>query len=196
MAAYALTRGETAKFTGGRQKTEGGFLGIGGKKINRFSEDNVGTTPGETAFMNRTAKMLNKMLDDEERKSREAIEYGPEVETGLLQGEREAEENSTVKLKSGVPGSVKDYMDRLLGRKFTNFGSNKPNISPTSQAPRMDISNMRITNAPGNVRPYTGKMDPRFVNPMTQYGDILEPMRDRMLGRPMFSTNIKKTKRF
>jgi hypothetical protein len=194
MAATALTRGETAKFMGGRQKTEGGFLGIGGKKVNRFSEDQSGNTPAETAYLNRVSKMLNQLLDKDEQAAKEAREYGPEVETGNIQSEMGG--GSTVNVKSKLPGNVGQYLDRVLGRKFTKFGSTKPETSPKPQAPNIDISNMRITNAPGNVRPYTGKEDPRFINPMTQYADILDPMRDRMLGRPMFATTSRRPKDF
>jgi len=193
MAATALTRGETAKFMGGRQKTEGGFLGIGGKKVNRFSEDQSGNTPAETAYLNRVSKMLNQLLDKDEQAAKEAREYGPEVETGIIQSEMGG--GSTVNTKSKLPGNVGQYLDRVLGRKFTKFGSTKPETSPKPQAPNIDISNMRIVNAPGNVRPYTGKEDPRFINPMTQYADILDPMRDRMLGRPMFATTSRKPKK-
>jgi hypothetical protein len=280
MAAIALTRGETAKFMGGRQKTEGGFLGIGGKKVNRFSEDQSGNTPAETAYLNRVSKMLNQMLDKYEQAAKEAHEYGPEVETGIIQSEMgggstvntksqlpgnvgqyldrvlgspdysrakfakdlqmdledegnrsnaainysnfipdplplplplpsepmrvpdlipipgEDDGNSVVNTKSQLPGNVGQYLDRVLGRKFTKFGSTKPEISPRPQAPKIDISNMRIVNAPGNVRPYTGKMDPRFINPMDLYGDVLDPMRDRMLGRPMFATTSRRPKDF
>ena len=112
MAAYALQRGEANKLFGGRQATQGGFLGIGGKKVNRFSEDNRGETPSETAFMNRVARMLNQMLDVDERKAKEAREFGPEVETGILQGE------SPVNLNSQTPKSVQDYLDKVLLRKY------------------------------------------------------------------------------
>jgi hypothetical protein len=179
---------------GGRQKTEGGFLGIGGKKVNRFSEDQSGNTPAETAYLNRVSKMLNQLLDKDEQAAKEAREYGPEVETGNIQSEMGG--GSTVNVKSKLPGNVGQYLDRVLGRKFTKFGSTKPETSPKPQAPNIDISNMRITNAPGNVRPYTGKEDPRFINPMTQYADILDPMRDRMLGRPMFATTSRRPKDF
>jgi hypothetical protein len=193
MAANALTRGETAKFMGGRQKTEGGFLGIGGKKVNRFSEDQSGNTPAETAYLNRVSKMLNQMLDKDEQAAKEAREYGPEVETGILQSEMGG--GSTVNTKSQLPGNVGQYLDRVLGRKFTKFGSAKPEMFSKPQASKMDISNMRIVNAPGNVRPYTGNVDPRFVNPMTQYADVLDPMRDRMLGRQYFTTTSRKPKK-
>ena len=192
MAATALTRGETAKFMGGRQKTEGGFLGIGGKKVNRFSEDQSGNTPAETAYLNRVSKMLNQLLDKDEQAAKEAREYGPEVETGIIQSEMGG--GSTVNTKSQLPGNVGQYLDRVLGRKFTKFGSTKPEISSRPQAPNIYISNMRIVNAPGNVRPYTGKEDPRFINPMTRYADVLDPMRDRMLGRPMFATTSRRPK--
>ena len=193
MAANALTRGETAKFMGGRQKTEGGFLGIGGKKVNRFSEDQSGNTPAETAYLNRVSKMLNQMLDKDEQAAKEAREYGPEVETGILQSEMGG--GATVNTKSQLPGNVGQYLDRVLGRKFTKFGSAKPEMFSKPQASKMDISNMRIVNAPGNVRPYTGNVDPRFVNPMTQYADVLDPMRDRMLGRQYFTTTSRKPKK-
>lgn len=112
MAAYALHRGEANKLFGGRQATQGGFLGIGGKKINRFSEDNRGETPSETAFMNRVSRMLNKMLDVDERKAKEAREFAPEVETGILQG------ISPVNLNSQTPKAAQDYLDRVLLKKY------------------------------------------------------------------------------
>jgi len=112
MAAYALQRGEAHKLFGGRQATQGGFLGIGGKKINRFSEDNRGETPSETAFMNRVARMLNQMLDTDERKAKEAREFAPEVETGILQG------ISPVSLNSQTPKAAQDYLDRVLLKKY------------------------------------------------------------------------------
>jgi len=114
MAAYALSRGEVHKFTGGRQQTKGGFLGLGGEKVNRFSEDNRGETPSETAYLNRVAKMLNQMLDSDEGKAKEYREFAPEIETGILQGE------SPVNLKSETPKSAKDYMDKVLLRKYRN----------------------------------------------------------------------------
>jgi len=63
MAQTALQRGEGHKFFGGREAKKGGFLGIGGERTYRFSEDNSGQTPEETARLNRQAKMLNQLLN-------------------------------------------------------------------------------------------------------------------------------------
>jgi len=63
MAQTALQRGEGHKFFGGREGKKGGFLGIGGERTYRFSEDNSGQTPEETARLNRQAKMLNQLLN-------------------------------------------------------------------------------------------------------------------------------------
>jgi hypothetical protein len=63
MTITALRREEAHKFFGGREAKKGGFLGFGGERTIRFSEDNSGQTPEETARLNRQAKMLNKLLD-------------------------------------------------------------------------------------------------------------------------------------
>ena len=65
MALTAMQRGEVHKFFGGRESKKGGFLGIGGERTYRFSEDNSGQTPEETARLNRQAKMLNALLDSQ-----------------------------------------------------------------------------------------------------------------------------------
>ena len=63
MAQTALQREEGHKFFGGREGKKGGFLGMGGERTYRFSEDNSGQTPEETARLNRQAKMLNALLN-------------------------------------------------------------------------------------------------------------------------------------
>ena len=158
------------------------------------------------------AKDLQMDLEDEGNRSNAAINYSnfipdplplplplpsePMRVPDLIPIPGEDDGNSVVNTKSQLPGNVGQYLDRVLGRKFTKFGSTKPEISSRPQAPNIDISNMRIVNAPGNVRPYTGKEDPRFINPMTRYADVLDPMRDRMLGRPMFATTSRRPKDF
>ena len=156
------------------------------------------------------AKDLQMDLEDEGNRSNAGINYSnfipdplplplplpsePMRVTDLIPIPGEDDGNSVVNTKSQLPGNVGQYLDRVLGRKFTKFGSTKPEISSRPQAPNIDISNMRIVNAPGNVRPYTGKEDPRFINPMTRYADVLDPLRDRMLGRPMFATTSRRPK--
>lgn len=158
------------------------------------------------------AKDLQMDLEDEGNRSNAGINYStfipdplplplplpsePMRVPDLIPIPGEDDGNSVVNTKSQLPGNVGQYLDRVLGRKFTKFGSTKPEISSRPQAPNIDISNMRIVNAPGNVRPYTGKEDPRFINPMTRYADVLDPMRDRMLGRPMFATTSRRPKDF
>jgi len=66
MAQSALKNDEANKFFGGREGKKGGFLGIGGEKTYRFSEDNSGQTPEETARLNRQAKMLNNLLNTQD----------------------------------------------------------------------------------------------------------------------------------
>jgi hypothetical protein len=124
MAAQALVRGETQKFFGGRQKEEGGFLGIGAKKLNRFSEDQRGQTPSETAYLNRVAKMLNKMLDDEETTVR--------GERAALRGEIEAEAARRAKEIGG------DIVNKTFLRQFQKTSSPKPQPS-INAAPTVNI---------------------------------------------------------
>jgi len=66
MAQSALKNDEANKFFGGREGKKGGFLGIGGERTYRFSEDNSGQTPEETARLNRQAKMLNNLLNTQD----------------------------------------------------------------------------------------------------------------------------------
>ena len=66
MAQTALQREEGHKFFGGREGKKGGFLGMGGERTYRFSEDNSGQTPEETARLNRQAKMLNNLLNTQD----------------------------------------------------------------------------------------------------------------------------------
>jgi len=146
MAVQALTRGEAHKFFGGRQATKGGFLGIGGQPINRFSEDNSGTTPSETEFQNRVAKRLNKMLDEYEKgtaseKGDSLLRYGmPGVAGPDLVGETERQLSGATEkpqVKSGVdvtsqmPFSFKNYMDRFS--KKTSTLKDMPQETPNKQ---------------------------------------------------------------
>jgi hypothetical protein len=66
MTQSALKNDEANKFFGGREGKKGGFLGIGGERTYRFSEDNSGQTPEETARLNRQAKMLNNLLNTQD----------------------------------------------------------------------------------------------------------------------------------
>jgi hypothetical protein len=66
MTQSALKNDEANKFFGGREGKKGGFLGIGGERTYRFSEDNPGQTPEETARLNRQAKMLNNLLNTQD----------------------------------------------------------------------------------------------------------------------------------
>ena len=66
MAQSALQNDEANKFFGGREGKKGGFLGMGGERTYRFSEDNSGQTPEETARINRQAKMLNNLLNTQD----------------------------------------------------------------------------------------------------------------------------------
>ena len=66
MTQSALKNNEANKFFGGREGKKDGFLGIGGERTYRFSEDNSGQTPEETARLNRQAKMLNNLLNTQD----------------------------------------------------------------------------------------------------------------------------------
>lgn len=140
MAAQALTRKETQKFFGGRQKEEGGFLGIGAKKVNRFSEDQRGQTPSETAYLNRVAKTLNQLLDKEDEDQRKTLsqqrgeieaeaarrakEVGGDIvnQTFLRQFERKTSPMPSVgapkvNIQSPLPSQVKASIDRLSSKE-------------------------------------------------------------------------------
>ena len=135
MAVASLQRNEVQKFFGGREAKKGGFLGFGGERTARFSEDNSGQTPEETARLNRQAKMLNKLLDDADAAAEaDAAETakGPKSESdqainsakqlaqmyaGRLQGGdatgRRYSKAPTVDLKSEVPAGTQQYLDQF-----------------------------------------------------------------------------------
>jgi hypothetical protein len=83
MTMTALQREEGHKFFGGREVKKGGFLGFGGERTLRFSEDNSGQTPEETARLNRQAKLLNKLLDDNNKKAEQEMEEGRKLQAEL-----------------------------------------------------------------------------------------------------------------
>ena len=135
MAIASLQRNEVQKFFGGREAKKGSFLGFGGERTARFSEDNSGQTPEETARLNRQAKMLNKLLDDADSAAEaDAAETakGPKSESdqaidsakklaqmyaGRLQGGdatgRRYSKAPTVDLKSEVPAGTQQYLDQF-----------------------------------------------------------------------------------
>ena len=136
MTQAALQRGESHKFFGGREAKKGGFLGIGGERTFRFSEDNSGQTPEETARLNRHAKMLNALLDQNDagaKADQAETKQGPKSESGQaidsakqlarmyagrLQGGdatgRRYSKAPTVDLKSKVPAGTQQYLDQFI----------------------------------------------------------------------------------
>lgn len=97
MITSAISNNEVHKFFGGRLANssfdkESGRMGFTTNPENfRFSEDNSGQTPEETARLNRQAKMLNQMMaerekqgqrDTQQRKAREAELSGQTISTG------------------------------------------------------------------------------------------------------------------
>lgn len=145
MTLAALRRGESHKFFGGREAKKGGFLGFGGERTARFSEDNSGQTPEETARLNRHAKMLNKLLDDADAaaeadmaetakgpksESGQAIDSAKQLArmyAGRLQGGdatgRRYSKAPTVDLKSEIPAGTQQYLDQFrknIGQPVVN----------------------------------------------------------------------------
>lgn len=129
MAVAALRAGESHKFFGGREKTEGGFLGIGGKRTARFSEDNAGDTPEEIARLNRQAKMLNKLLDEYDTR---ANQDEKKLADELAKQQKAAEQVS----QAMKPGSKIKYSD--LPFITSNLMKNVPlkKYSKKSEAPK------------------------------------------------------------
>ena len=139
MALAALARNEVHKFFGGREVI------IDGKRTLRFSEDNSGQTPEETARLNRHAKMLNKLLDDAnaaaeadmaetakgpKSESGQAIDSAKQLArmyAGRLQGGdatgRRYSKAPTVDLKSEIPAGTQQYLDQFrknIGQPVVN----------------------------------------------------------------------------
>ena len=121
MAHTALQRGEGHKFFGGREGKKGGFLGIGGERTYRFSEDNSGQTPEETARLNRQAKMLNQMLN--------AHDAAAKASQGEVAGPSSAA-SSGASVSSGAIESGKQ-----LAQMYANRMGRRYSKAPTSAAP-------------------------------------------------------------
>jgi hypothetical protein len=104
MALAALGRNEVHKFFGGREAI------IDGQKTARFSEDNSGQTPEETARLNRQAKMLNKFLDDYQIKKDQEWEEG-EKEWNKAKAEGRVPGETTSSGGMNQPMDLADFPD-------------------------------------------------------------------------------------
>ena len=141
MALAALGRNEVHKFFGGREVI------IDGKRTGRFSEDNSGQTPEETARLNRQAKMLNKFLYDYDvRKTQEADREWEEGEKewnkakaeGRIPGQNDEDTNKQSSSAGALESSrqlAQMYANRM-GRRV----SKAPATTETPAAPKEQIS--------------------------------------------------------
>lgn len=133
MTTTALQRGEGHKFFGGREAKKGGFLGIGGERTYRFSEDNSGQTPEETARLNRQAKMLNKMLDE-----RDAAAKAQQAEEGDSTATRSSQTTTSGALESSRQ-LAQMYANRM-GKRVSKAPSQETVTTPTPATPKEEIS--------------------------------------------------------
>jgi hypothetical protein len=139
MALAALGRNEAHKFFGGREDINDG------KRTARFSEDNSGQTPEETARLNRQAKMLNKFLNDYEiRKTQEA--------------DREWEEGEKEWNKAKAEG-------RVPGETISTGGMNQPmDLAdfPDDEDTDKQSSSAELENARKLAQMYANRMGRRY----------------------------------
>lgn len=136
MALTAMQRGEVHKFFGGRESKKGGFLGIGGERTYRFSEDNSGQTPEETARLNRQAKMLNALLD-----SQNAAAEGQQAEEGTAAKAREtgAPTTQTISTSAGALESSRQ-LAQMYANRMGRRVSKAPATTEIPAAPKEQIS--------------------------------------------------------
>ena len=139
MALTAMQRDEVHKFFGGREAKKGGFLGIGGERTYRFSEDNSGQTSEETTRLNRQAKMLNKLLDEQEAAAR-----GQQAEEGAAAKAREtgAPTTQTSSTSAGALESSRQlaqmYANRMGKRVSKAPATPQAAVSPKEQVSSFD----------------------------------------------------------
>lgn len=209
MTQAALQRGESHKFFGGREAKKGGFLGIGGERTFRFSEDNSGQTPEETARLNRQAKMLNALLDqnDAGAKANQAeTKQGPKSESGQaidsakqlarmyagrLQGGdaagRRYSKAPTVDLKSEVPAGTQQYLDQFrknIGQPIVN--QEWPGTRKYSPNPFKNQKSNITSESPKRGDDSSSQGNARQVQNLDQ--NALDSMFVRLYGNEMFHT--------
>lgn len=212
MTLAALRRGESHKFFGGREVKKGGFLGFGGERTARFSEDNSGQTPEETARLNRHAKMLNKLLDDADAaaeadmaetakgpksESGQAIDSAKQLArmyAGRLQGGdatgRRYSKAPTVNVKSEIPAGTQQYLDQFIkniGQPVVN--QEWPGRKKYSPIPFKNKNSLLYSETPneGNEGGVTvSQGTPKQAHNLDQ--NTLDSMFERLYGTEMFRT--------
>ena len=213
MTQAALQRGESHKFFGGREAKKGGFLGIGGERTFRFSEDNSGQTPEETARLNRQAKMLNALLDQKDagaKADQAETKQGPKSESGQaidsarqlaqmyasrLQGGdatgRRYSKAPTVDLKSEIPAGTQQYLNQFrknIGIPVVN--QEWPGRRKYSPNPFKNKNSLLYSDSPTE-----GNADGATVSPESTTKQVrnldqnkLDSMFIRLYGNEMFRT--------
>jgi hypothetical protein len=212
MTLAALRRGESHKFFGGREAKKGGFLGIGGERTFRFSEDNSGQTPEETARLNRQAKMLNALLDQNDagvKADQAETKQGPKSESGQaidsakqlarmyagrLQGGdatgRRYSKAPTVDLKSEIPAGTQQYLDQFrknIGKPVVNQEwPGKRKYSPIPLKNQKSNITSESPNRGDDLATTASQGTTRQVQNLDQ--NALDSMFVRLYGNEMFHT--------
>jgi hypothetical protein len=212
MTQAALQRGESHKFFGGREAKKGGFLGIGGERTFRFSEDNSGQTPEETARLNRQAKMLNALLDQNDagaKADQAETKQGPKSESGQaidsarqlarmyasrLQGGdatgRRYSKAPTVDLKSETPAGTQQYLDQFrknIGKPVVNQEwPGKRKYSPIPLKNQKSNITSESPNRGDDLATTASQGNARQVQNLDQ--NALDSMFVRLYGNEMFHT--------
>jgi hypothetical protein len=212
MTQAALQRGESHKFFGGREAKKGGFLGIGGERTFRFSEDNSGQTPEETARLNRQAKMLNALLDQNDagaKVDQAETKQGPKSESGQaidsarqlarmyasrLQGGdatgRRYSKAPTIDLKSETPAGTQQYLDQFrknIGKPVVNQEwPGKRKYSPIPLKNQKSNITSESPNRGNDLATTASQGTTRQVQNLDQ--NALDSMFVRLYGNEMFHT--------
>jgi hypothetical protein len=160
MISSAISNNEVHKFFGGRLADtafdKNGLMGFTTNPENfRFSEDNSGQTPEETARINRQAKMLNQMMaerekqgqrDTQQRKAREAELSGQTISTGGMNqpmdladfpDDEDTDKQSSSAELENARKLAQWYADRMGGR-----ASEAAATPPVAAAPKEQVSSL------------------------------------------------------
>jgi hypothetical protein len=155
MMTSAISNNEVHKFFGGRLADtafdkESGKMGFTTNPENfRFSEDNSGQTPEETARLNRQAKMLNQMMaerekqgqrDTQQRKAREAELSGQTISTGGMNQPMDLadfpDDEDTDKQSSSAELENARKLAQMYANRMGRRYSKAPTPTPTPVPPK------------------------------------------------------------